>query len=85
MNFSSSIFQCCCVDVTVVPYMTKEVNISPGCYGTREATDVPPEDMFIGIPSMLLGEVMEGLEGLSKKAMVRAREKGVYKRYSALG
>jgi uncharacterized protein (DUF169 family) len=85
LNFSSSIFQCCCVDVTVVPYVTKEVNVSLGCYGTREATDVPHEDMFMGIHSMLLDEVVEGLEGLSKKAMIRAREKRVYKSYSTSG
>lgn len=85
MNFSSSISQCCCVDVTVVPYVTEEVNVSLECYGTREATDVPNEDMFMGIPSTLLDEVVEGLEGLSKKAMIKAREKRVYKSYSTSG
>ncbi|MEM3549798.1 MAG: DUF169 domain-containing protein, partial [Candidatus Bathyarchaeia archaeon] len=67
LNFSSSIFQCCCVDVTVVPYLTGEVNISPGCYGCREATDTPPEHMFMGIPSMLLTEVVNSLQFLSKR------------------
>ncbi|MBE0511969.1 DUF169 domain-containing protein [Candidatus Bathyarchaeota archaeon] len=78
LNFSSSIFQCCCVDVTVVPYTTKEVNISPGCYGTREATDLPPEHMFIGIPMSFLGQIVKGLRRLSKKAMIKARGKSVY-------
>jgi uncharacterized protein (DUF169 family) len=82
LNFSSSIFQCCCVDVTAVPYMTKDVNISPGCYGTREATDVPLNHMFMGIPMPLLEQIVQGLKGLSEKAMIKAREKSVYRVYS---
>jgi uncharacterized protein (DUF169 family) len=83
LNFNSSIFQCCCVDVTVVPYITGEVNISPGCYGCREATDTPPEHMFMGIPFRLLTEMVNSLEFLSKKAMPAVREKRVYKAYMA--
>ena len=82
LNFSSSIFQCCCVDVTVVPYITTEVNISPGCYGTRESTDVPLEHMFLGIPMPFLSQIVKGLKALSEKAMIKAREKGVYHAYS---
>jgi len=82
LNFSSSIFQCCCVDVTVVPYTTKEVNISPGCYGTRESTDVPLNHMFMGTPMPLLEQIVNGLKALSEKAMIRARGKGVYTSYS---
>jgi uncharacterized protein (DUF169 family) len=83
LNFSSSIFQCCCVDVTVVPHITGEVNISPGCYGCREATDTSPEHMFMGIPAKLIPEIVESLEYLSKKAMPAVREKRVYKAYMA--
>lgn len=82
LNFNSSIFQCCCVDVTVVPYMTKEVNISPECYGTREATNVPLNHMFMGIPMSLLEQIINGLKALSKKALIRARGKCVYISYS---
>jgi uncharacterized protein (DUF169 family) len=81
LNFSTSIFQCCCVDSTVVPYMTGEINASPGCYGCRDATDTPREDMFIGIPGSLLDQIMDGLEGLSKKAIPAARAKQVYHAY----
>ena len=81
LNFSTSIFQCCCVDSTVVPYMTGEINISPGCYGCRDSTDTPREDMFIGIPSLLLDMIVEGLDGLSKKAIPAARAKQVYHAY----
>jgi uncharacterized protein (DUF169 family) len=82
LKFSTSIFQCCCVDSTVVPYMTGEINLSPGCYGCRDSTDTPKEDMFIGIPAPLLGMIMGGLESLSKKAIPAARAKQVYHAYS---
>jgi len=81
LNFSTSIFQCCCVDSTVVPYMTGEINMSPGCYGCRSSTDTLGEDMFIGIPAPLLDMIVEGLEGLSKKAITDARMKKVYHAY----
>jgi len=78
LNFNSSIFQAECVDVTTVPYLTGEVNITPGCYGCRQATDTPPEHMFIGIPAKLLPEIVKSSEALSKKAMKTVREKSVY-------
>ncbi|MBS7633449.1 DUF169 domain-containing protein [Candidatus Bathyarchaeota archaeon] len=81
LNFNSSIFQAECVDVTTVPYLTGEVNLTPGCYGCRQATDVPPEHMFIGIPAKLLPEIAASLEALSEKAMKAVREKSVYALY----
>ena len=82
LRFSSSVFQCCCVDVTVVPYVSGDLNISPGCYGCREATDIPPEHMFIGIPARFLDNMAESLEALSRKAMITVREKRVLKSYT---
>ncbi|MEM3379103.1 MAG: DUF169 domain-containing protein [Candidatus Bathyarchaeia archaeon] len=81
LSFNSSIFQAECVDVTIVPYLTGEVNLAPGCYGCRQATDVPPEHMFIGIPAKLLPEIIAALEALSEKAMKAVREKSVYTLY----
>ena len=82
LDFNSSIFQAECVDVTTVPYLTGEVNITPGCYGCRQATDTPPEHMFMGIPAKLLPEIVESLEALSEKAMKAVREKSVYALYA---
>ena len=82
LNFNSSIFQAECVDVTTVPYLTGEINMTPGCYGCRQATNTPPEHMFIGIPAKLLPEIVESLEALSQKAMHTVREKSVYALYS---
>jgi len=81
LNFNTSIFQCCCVDCTVLPYMAGEINISPGCYGCRSSTDTLVEDMFIGVPVALLDEIVGGLEGLSRKAIPDARMKQVYNAY----
>ena len=81
-HFNSSIFQAECIDVTSVPYLTGDVNITPGCYGCRQATDTPPEHMFIGIPAKLLPEIVESLEALSEKAMKAVREKSVYALYT---
>ena len=82
LNLSSSIFQAACVDVTVVPYLSGDINMSPGCYGCRQSTDTPPEHMFVGIPAKLLPEIVESLEALSKKAMKSVREKSVYALYA---
>ena len=82
LKFTSSVFQAECVDVTVVPYLTGDINITPGCYGCRQSTDTPPEHMLIGIPAKLLPEIIESLEALSKKAMKAVREKSVYALYT---
>ncbi|MBT0159525.1 DUF169 domain-containing protein [Candidatus Bathyarchaeota archaeon A05DMB-2] len=82
LSFNSSIFQAECVDVTTVPYLAGELNMTPGCYGCRQATDTPPEHMFIGIPAKLLPEIVESLEALSEKAMKAVREKSVYALYA---
>lgn len=81
LNFNSSIFQCCCVDVTVVPYITREVNLSPGCYGTRKATDAPSEHVFMGILMLFLSQIAKLLKALSEKDIIKARGKGVYHAY----
>ena len=77
-SFNSAVFQACCVDVTVIPYLTKYVNVSLGCYGCRDATDIADDECLIGIPNEKLKEAIMALEGLSKKAMPEARQKRVY-------
>jgi len=64
-----------------IPYLTGEVNISPDCYGCREATNTSPEHMFMGIAAKLIPEIVGFLEYLSKKAMPTVREKRVYEAY----
>ncbi|MEM2942729.1 MAG: DUF169 domain-containing protein [Candidatus Bathyarchaeia archaeon] len=81
LSFNSAVFQACCVDVTVIPYLTKEVNISLGCYGCRDATDIAEDECLVGIPFEQLGGIIESIEALSKKAMPQAREKRTYSQF----
>ena len=82
LYFDSAVFQACCVDVTVIPYMTGKVNVSMGCYGCRGATDMKDDECLVGVPIALLDSVVHGLEQLSKKAILDTRQKGVYRAYS---
>jgi len=79
--FNSAVFQACCVDVTVVPYLTKNVNVSLGCYGCRDATDIADGECLVGIPIERLDGILESIEALSKKAMTHARQKRTYNLY----
>ena len=81
LSFSSAVFQACCVDVTVIPYLTKNVNVSPGCYGCRDATDIADDECLVGIPMEKMGEIITSLKALAQKAMPEARNKGVYNQF----
>ncbi|MGQ4873084.1 MAG: DUF169 domain-containing protein [Promethearchaeia archaeon] len=47
-SFDTGIFQACCVDVTVIPYLIHKVNASFGCYGCRDATDLDECECLVG-------------------------------------
>jgi len=79
--FNSAVFQACCVDLTVIPYLTKNVNVSLGCYGCRDATDIADDECLVGIPFEKLEEIVSSVESLSKKAMPEARQKRVYNQF----
>ena len=46
----SAVYQACCVDATTIPYLTKNVNVSLGCYSCRDATDIGDDECLAGIP-----------------------------------
>ncbi|MDR0500310.1 MAG: DUF169 domain-containing protein [Coriobacteriales bacterium] len=64
-----------CVETTLLPLTTGEINVSFGCYGCRAASDVGDDLMFIGIPIAQMPTVIAGLTELSKKAIVQSRSK----------
>jgi uncharacterized protein (DUF169 family)/NAD-dependent dihydropyrimidine dehydrogenase PreA subunit len=64
-----------CVETTLLPYATGEINVSFGCYGCRAASDVSDDLMFVGIPVDLMPTVIEGLQELGKKAIPQSRAK----------
>ncbi|MGQ9583068.1 MAG: DUF169 domain-containing protein [Thermoplasmatota archaeon] len=66
--------QASCGDVTVLPFMTGNVNFSLGCYGCRSAGKLGEDEMYVGVPVGRLAQLVDGLKGL-RRAM-RNLEKG---------
>jgi len=77
-TFSTSISNGTCVDMTVVPHLKQKLNVSPGCYGCRNATSVPDEYLYAGFPAHQLQSIVDSLIQLNEKTMSRAREKRSY-------
>jgi len=63
-NFAG--MQASCADATVLPYITKNVNFSMGCYGCRSAGKLADDEMYVGIPIQQLDGVIRSLKGLQK-------------------
>lgn len=80
LEFSSSISNGTCVDTTVVPFLTKKLNVSLGCYGCRNATNIPDENLLTGFPGDQVQDILDNLQMISEKAMPRTREKRAYAR-----
>jgi len=74
-DFKVSGYNSLCVEATVIPYTTDEINISLGCYGGRASSDVGDDQMFVGIPLSRMARVIEGLQELGKKAIPDSRDK----------
>lgn len=80
LEFSSSISNGTCVDTTVVPFLTQKLNVSLGCYGCRNATSIPDENLLAGFPGDQIQDILDSLQMISEKAMPRTREKRAYAR-----
>lgn len=74
-DFHASGYNAQCVETTLIPYTSKEINISFGCYGCRASSDVDDSMMMMGIPIELMDDVVKGLEELGKKAIPQSRDK----------
>jgi uncharacterized protein (DUF169 family) len=79
LHFDTAVLQATCVDVTITPFMQGRLNMSVGCYGCREATDLAEGECVMGFPPKYLDEIVESLEALQEKAIPRVRGKNVYK------
>lgn len=82
-SFQTGVFQATCIDSTLVPYLTGKLNANLGCYGCRDATDIPEVECLIGFPAKDLAKIVKGLEGLADKAIPRSRAKGAFKSMAA--
>lgn len=64
-----------CVETTLLPLTSGEINVSFGCYGCRASSDVSDDLMFVGIPLELMETTIKGLKELGKKAIKQSRAK----------
>jgi uncharacterized protein (DUF169 family) len=72
---STAILQATCVDATTIPYLQQKFNMSMGCYGCRDATDICPNETVLGFPFSDFKAIAESIEFLSQKAIPNSRGK----------
>lgn len=72
---STAVLQATCVDCTVIPYIENRMNLSYGCYGCRDATDISSDETVLGFPAAALPEIVANLEHLAEKAIPSSRSK----------
>ncbi len=67
--------QASCVDSTLTPYLTGNLNISLGCFGCRKTTDIAPEHMLVGIPMSKMPEIVAAVAKMSTGPIPKSRAK----------
>lgn len=72
---NTAILQAVCVDATLVPYVQQRFNMSMGCYGCRDATDIGTNETVLGFPFVKFEALMQSLEYLNQKAIANSRGK----------
>jgi len=72
---STAILQAVCVDATLIPYVEQKFNMSMGCYGCRDATDICSNETVLGFPFKDFRDIAKSLEFLNQKAIPNSRGK----------
>ncbi|MCX5803884.1 MAG: DUF169 domain-containing protein [Proteobacteria bacterium] len=72
---STAVLQATCVDSTITPYLDQRLNLSYGCYGCRDATDIGSGEAVLGFPVSDLPAIVEHLTFLAQKAIPASRGK----------
>jgi uncharacterized protein (DUF169 family) len=72
---STAILQATCVDATLIPFVKQNFNMSMGCYGCRDATDIGPNETVLGFPFKDFEPLVRNLEFLNQKAIPNSRAK----------
>ena len=75
VDSSTAILQATCVDATLIPYVEQKFNMSMGCYGCRDATDICPNETVLGFPFKDFNAMVKSLEFLNQKAIPNSRGK----------
>jgi uncharacterized protein (DUF169 family) len=73
---TTAILQATCVDSTIIPFLKNRMNLTYGCYGCRDATNLSEKEAIIGFPGSYLPPIMKHLKYLKEKAIPRSRDKG---------
>ena len=74
----TAVLQAACVDATLIPFVKQKFNMSFGCYGCRDATDIGPNETMLGFPFKDYENITECIEKLSQKAIPNSRRKNAY-------
>jgi len=74
----TAILQATCVDATLIPYVKQKFNLSFGCYGCRDATDILPNETVLGFPFKDFEGIVTHAEKLAQKAIPNSRSKNAY-------
>jgi uncharacterized protein (DUF169 family) len=77
----TAVLQATCVDATVIPYQTGRMNLSDGCYGCRDATDLGSGEAVLGFPPKQLPAILGHLEYLHARAIPVSRSKAAWAAY----
>ena len=75
VDSSTAILQATCVDATLIPFVEQKFNMSMGCYGCRDATDICPNETVLGFPFKDFNAIVKSLEFLNQKAIPNSRGK----------
>jgi uncharacterized protein (DUF169 family) len=81
LEFSTSVLQAICVDACVLPFLSNKINMSFGCYGCRDATDVQSGEAVLGFPYSKLEMLVSNLAYLKTQAIGRSRSKKVFEAF----
>lgn len=74
----TAVLQAACVDATLIPYVKQKFNMSFGCYGCRDATDIGPNETVLGFPFKDFESIVGYIEKLAQKALPNSRRKNAY-------
>lgn len=75
---STAILQATCVDATLIPYVKQQFNMSMGCYGCRQATDIQTGETVLGFPYKDFDSIAKNLAFLNQKAIPNSRAKNAF-------
>jgi len=72
---TTAVLQAACVDATLIPFTRKQFNMSVGCYGCRDATDISHGESVLGFPFNDFEAIASAVAFLGQKAIPNSRGK----------